>query len=80
MMSLFNSLIQSGGLGDPSACTPQGYYEQAKSMSQYKQRTFKETVADQIASHQRKIDDLQAVLDSLSPEVEKFVEALQRVG
>jgi hypothetical protein len=43
-------------------------------------RTFKETIQDQILFHQNKIADLEAVRDSLSPDVEKFVEAIQRIG
>lgn len=45
-----------------------------------KQRTFREQMQDQISHHQSKIKDLQAVLDSLTPEVEKFVEAVQKIS
>lgn len=46
----------------------------------YKPRTFKENIQDQIAAHKAKIEELQNVLDSMSPEVEKFVEALQKAN
>jgi hypothetical protein len=45
-----------------------------------KPRTFREQMQDQIAQHQAKIKDLQSVLDSMTPEVEKFVEALQKAN
>ena len=45
-----------------------------------KPRTFRETVQDQIAYHLSKIEDLQGVLESMTPEVEKFVEALQKIN
>lgn len=43
-----------------------------------KPRTFKEQVQDNIAYHEAKIANLRAILDSMSPEVEKFVEALTK--
>ena len=46
----------------------------------YKPRTFKENIQDQIVAHQNKITELQNVLDSMSPDVEKFVEALQKAN
>lgn len=65
--------------GNASLSSP-AYYEQEKmaSMGQYKRRTFKETILDQIVAHKAKIDELQAVIDSMTPEVEKFVEAMQK--
>ena len=45
-----------------------------------RQRTFREQIRDQIAHHKAKITDLENVLDSMTPEVEKFVEALQKVN
>lgn len=75
-MSLFNQLIRSSG-----------YDNQCESKSAAnignmipKPRTFRETVQDQIAYHKSKIQDLQEVLDSMTPEVEKFVEALQKIN
>lgn len=49
-------------------------------LSTYKPRTFRETIQDQMTHHESKRAELQAVLDSLTPEVEKFVEAMQRLG
>lgn len=46
----------------------------------YIPRGFRETIQDQIAYHKAKIEGLQAVIDSMTPEVEKFVEALQKVS
>ena len=48
--------------------------------SYIKQRTFREQMQDQIAYHKAKIEDLENVLNSMTPEVEKFVEALQKVN
>ena len=45
-----------------------------------KQRTFRETINDQILFHNNKIKELQDVLDSLTPDVEKFIEALQKAN
>lgn len=58
-------------------------YDQASTQGMaipYRPRTFKENIQDQIANHQSKIVELQNVLDSMSPEVEKFVEALQKAN
>jgi len=46
----------------------------------YKPRTFKETIQDQIAFHKNKVAELEAVQYSLTPEIEQFVEALQKLG
>ena len=46
----------------------------------YKPRTFREQIQDQIAHHKAKVDDLEAVLVSMTPEVEKFVEAMQKIS
>lgn len=75
-MSLFDQMVRGGG----QEATP--YYAKETGMLNAvpKPRTFKETIGDQIAYHQRKIDELTAVRDSLTPDVEKFVEALQRLG
>ena len=43
-------------------------------------RTFREQMQDQIAYHKAKIEDLENILNSMTPEVEKFVEALQKVN
>lgn len=70
-MSLFDQMVRhSGGL----AC------DEAPSAKMVTTRTFKATLADQIAYHERKIAELKAVHDSLTPELEKFVEALQKVS
>lgn len=45
-----------------------------------KQRTFREQMQDQIAHHKARIKDLEGVLESMTPEVEKFVEALQKAN
>jgi hypothetical protein len=70
-MSLFNQMIRGGG-GD--------YPQEAKSTGPYKSRTFKETIQDQISFHENKVAELKAVRDSLTPEIETFVEALQKLG
>jgi hypothetical protein len=74
-MSIFNQMIRGGG-----ECATSPSYEGMQNVAKYQPRTFKETIADQIAFHQRKIAELQAVKDSLTPEVEAFVEALQKLG
>lgn len=50
------------------------------STSVYKPRTFKETIEDQISFHKNKIAELEAVKNSLTPEIEKFVETIQKLG
>jgi len=45
-----------------------------------RQRTFRQTLQDRIAHHKAKITDLEAVLESMTPEVERFVEAVQKLG
>jgi len=59
----------------------QGNYptELAQSLSK-SPRTFKESIGDQIAFHRRKVEELQAVFDSLTPDIEKFVEAMQKLS
>ena len=74
-MNIFNQMIQ-GGQELGYAVSPSTMQNQM----QFKPRTFKETIADQIVYHQRKIDELNEVRDSLTPEVEAFVEALQKLG
>lgn len=77
-MSIFNQMIR-GDMG--TYPVPEAYSkEAAMNIAQYRPRTFKETLADQIAFHERKIAELKAVHDSLTPELEKFVEALQKLG
>lgn len=56
----------------------QGEYQEAK--MGLGRRTFRQTVQDKIAYHQSQIDAAQAVLDSMSPEVERFVEAVQKTN
>jgi hypothetical protein len=72
-MSLFNQMIRGSG---GCATIPEGMLTDKA----YTSRTFKETLADQIAYHERKITELKAVYDSLTPELEGFVEALQKLG
>ncbi len=69
-MSIFNQMIQ-GGPGNPVP---------TESLGKYNPRTFKESIQDQISFHERKIIELKAVHESLTPEIEKFVEALQKLG
>lgn len=45
-----------------------------------KPRSFREQLKDQIAYHKAKIESIQAVLDSLTPEVENFIEALNKMN
>jgi len=73
-MSLFNQMIR--GAYD----SPIGKENMLGGNSIVKPRTFKETIQDQIAFYKSKIADLEEVRDSLSPEVEKFVEAIQKLG
>jgi len=72
-MSLFNQLVRGG-------YAPECAKDNTLNNSLAKPRTFKETIQDQIAYHKSKIADLEEVRDSLSPEVEKFVEAIQKLG
>jgi len=74
-MNLFNQMIRGGMECEaPRACA--GDMKNALA----RPRTFRETIADLIAYHEAKIKDLQAVRDSLTPEVETFVEAIQKLG
>lgn len=68
----FNQLIRGGGSDYPVA-------KETMSLSNRK-RTFKETIQDQIAYHKAKVAELEAVNESLTPEIEKFVEAIQKLG
>lgn len=72
-MEIFNQMLH-GGFGDLTM--------EAKSPESlgYKQRTFKESIGDQIAHHERKVAELKAVYESLTPDIEKFVEAMQKLG
>lgn len=40
----------------------------------------READQDEIAGHKARIADLETVLESLTPDVKKFVEALQKLG
>ena len=44
-----------------------------------KSRTLREQLQDQIAHHQAKVADLQAACDALTPDVEKALDALQKL-
>lgn len=72
-MSLFNQMIR--GYGGPETAK-----EAIGPLGSYKPRTFKETISDQIAFHKSKVAELEAVRDSLTPEIERFVEAIQKLG
>jgi hypothetical protein len=75
-MSIFNQMIRgSQGLDGPYPTS--GKCETSSIMQL---RTFRETIQDQINYHLAKVDDLNAVRDSLTPEVERFVEAIQKLG
>jgi hypothetical protein len=74
-MSLFNQMLRGS-----ASCEPIGYDNPKGLMNTAQPRTFLQTIDDQIAYHSSKIRDLQEVKDSLSPEVLKFVEAIQRIG
>ena len=75
-MSLFNQALRGYG-----ADMPKQAMEGGTTLGQLvRPRTFKESIADQIAYHQRKVEELQAVHNSLTPEIERFVEAMQQLG
>ena len=72
-MGIFNQMIREGfDQGNTASVSTE--------KSLYKPRTFKETIQDQIVFHQAKVTELEAVRDSLTPEIEKFVEAIQKLG
>jgi hypothetical protein len=75
-MSIFNQMLRGS-----TECEP-AYANQLQGLAKevYTPRTFKETIGDQLAYHERKIAELKAVYNSLTPELEKFVEALQKLG
>lgn len=50
------------------------------SLGTYEPRTFEEQIRDRIAHYQSQINNLQSVLDSMSPDVKKFVGALQKAN
>ena len=72
-MSIFNQMIRGGAECEPT-------YPQTSNKEPYKLRTFKETLGDQILYHKRKVAELEAVHKALTPELETFVEALQKLG
>jgi hypothetical protein len=74
-VSIFNQMIRGYGGNMPTQVE-----KSTGSLLEYKPRTFKETIQDQIAFHKNKVAELEAVRDSLSPEIEKFVEAMQKLG
>lgn len=75
-MSIFNQMVRGSGPYDE----PKMMGAELQQSQGFKPRTFKETLSDQIACHERKIAELKAVYSSLTPELEKFVEALQKLG
>lgn len=77
----FNQLRNSFLGGEEKMAYEDQVMSMAKQTGQLiKPRTFREQIQDQIAHHESKIKDLQSVLDSMTPEVEKFVEALQKAN
>jgi hypothetical protein len=74
-MSIFNQMIRGG---NEAYATSEPLSKSMNSLA--KPRTFKETIQDQIAFHKSKVEDLEALVRSLTPEVEQFVEAIQRLG
>lgn len=70
-------LIGIGG-GD-NYPTPTGALGLANMNSAVKPRTLREQVQDQIAFHTAKIADLQDALDALTPDIEKALNALQKL-
>ena len=70
-MSMFSNMIQGGyNQMEAKSSSPLGYNP----------RTFKQSIEDQIAHHKNKLAELEAVKESLTPEIEKFVEAMQKLG
>ena len=51
----------------------------AKSTAMVKPRTLREQLQDQISHHEAKIADLREAVDSLSPDVEKALNALGKL-
>jgi len=45
----------------------------------YKPRSLREQLTDRIAQHQAQIDNLKEALDSMAPEVERALNALQKL-
>lgn len=45
-----------------------------------KRRTIREQITDKIAFHKSEVTNLEAALDALTPEVEKFIDAAQKVN
>lgn len=56
------------------------YEEKDNSSKIIKQRTFRENIQDQLTYHRSRIADLESLLDSMTPDVEKFVEAVQKLS
>lgn len=46
----------------------------------YKPRTLREQIQDRIAGHKAQIVSLQEALDALTPDVEKALNALQKIS
>lgn len=78
-MSLFSQMLRGGNMPETSGQYDIEKYGAASGLA-IKPRTFKENIQDQIAYHKRKVAELEEVRDSLSPEIEKFVEAMQKLG
>ena len=47
--------------------------------SLYKPRSLREQLTDRIAQHQAQIDNLKEALDAMTPEVERALNALQKL-
>lgn len=73
-------LIQRQSAGEEKMAHDIAYGASTAAGMVVKLRTFREQMQDQIAYHKAKIADLEGVLNSMTPEVEKFVEALQKAN
>lgn len=63
---------------------PEDNYNQAietasKNASMVLKRTYRERIQDKIAYHKSEIANLESLLNTLTPEVEKFIDASQKV-
>lgn len=68
-----------GGGGNYPNATSAPYDSGQNALTPFKPRTIREQVQDQIAHHTAKVADLQEALDALTPDVEKALNALQKL-
>lgn len=66
--------MAGGGVGQALAESPQTDARMAR------QRTLREQLQDQIAYHRSKIADLEEACEALTPDVEKALNALQKLS